>query len=123
VSEIARYGVTARWADAVVANGVAYFVEVPDDPSLPAREQFQQVFRQVEARLVQVDSDMQHLIQVLVYLPEPSDLQDFNELWDKWIPTGHAPSRACIHTQLAAPGYRVELVLTASCVSRKMGSS
>jgi enamine deaminase RidA (YjgF/YER057c/UK114 family) len=50
----------------------------------------------------------------MIYLPHPEDLAEFNRLWDAWVPTGHAPSRACVHAQLAAQGYRVELVLTAA---------
>jgi len=112
---IVRHGVTARWSDAVVHGGVGYFVEVPDDPGLDSEGQFQQVFQQVEKRLEQIGSDMQHLLQVLVYLPDPSDLACFNQLWDVWIPSGHAPSRACIHVPLASAGYRVELIITAAC--------
>lgn len=114
MSELIRYGVTRRWSDAVVVGGIAYFVEVPEDPSLPADDQFAQIFKQVEARLAQVGSDKSRLVQVLVYLPFPGDLALFNRLWDEWVPEGHAPSRACTHPTLAAPGYRVELVITAS---------
>jgi enamine deaminase RidA (YjgF/YER057c/UK114 family) len=114
MSELIRYGVTRRWSDAVVVGGIAYFVEVPDDPSLSADDQFVQIFKQVDARLAQVGSDKTRLVQVLVYLPHPLDLALFNRLWDEWVPEGHAPSRACTHPALAAPGYRVELVVTAS---------
>ena len=114
MSELIRYGVTRRWSDAVVAGGIAYFVEVPDDPTLSAGDQFEQIFQQVDARLAQVGSDKSRLVQVLVYLPFPGDLALFNRMWDEWIPKGHAPSRACTHPTLAAPGYRVELVMTAS---------
>jgi len=116
MSELVRYGVTQRWSDAVVVGGLGYFVEVPDDVSSSPAEQFEQVFRQVDARLAQIGSDKTRLVQVLVYLPYPADLGTFNALWDAWIPTGHAPSRACTHPQLAAPGYRIELVITAAIV-------
>lgn len=111
---IVRYGVETRWSDAVVHRGVAYFVEVPADPELAATDQFAQVFSQIDATLHRVGSDRRRLLQVWIYLPEPSDLAEFNRQWDAWVPAGHAPSRACIHTALAAPGYRVELVLTAA---------
>lgn len=114
MSEIVRHGVTQRWSDAVVHGHTAYFVEVPDDPKLPAAEQFAQVLRQIDARLEQVGSDRTRLLQVMIYLPDPADLPEFNRQWDAWVPAGHAPSRACVHTALAAPGYRVELVLTAA---------
>jgi enamine deaminase RidA (YjgF/YER057c/UK114 family) len=114
MSELKRYGVTRRWSDAVVFGGMAYFVEVPDDPNVAPKQQFEQVLRQVDARLAQVGSDRSALVQVLIYLPEASDLDEFNAIWDAWIPEGHAPTRACTHPQLAAPGYRVELVITAA---------
>jgi enamine deaminase RidA (YjgF/YER057c/UK114 family) len=116
MNRIVRYGVTSRWSDAVVHGGVGYFVEVPDDPGLDCEGQFRQVLQQVEKRLEQIGSDMQHLLQVVIYLPDPSDLTCFNEIWDAWVPSGHAPSRACIHAALAAPGYRVELVITAALI-------
>lgn len=114
MTDIQRHGVTRRWSDAVVHGGVAYFVEVPADPTLDPRRQFAQVFSQVEATLASLGSNLNCLLQTMVYLPDPGDLQVFNEMWDNWIPAGHAPSRACIHASLAAPGYRVELVITAA---------
>ncbi len=113
-TNITRFGVTRRWSDAVVYGGVAYFVEVPDDTSLPPREQFRQVLDQVDGRLAIIGSNRMRLLQVMIYMPEPSDLLEFNAIWDEWIPEGHAPSRACIHAQLAAKDYRIELVVTAA---------
>lgn len=117
MSDIIRHGVTRRWSDAVVHGGVAYFVEVPDDPSQDAQGQFQQVLAQVVSRLQQVGSDATRLLQVVIYLPEPADLPLFNALWEEWVPAGHAPSRACIHARLAAPQYRVELLITAAVIA------
>jgi enamine deaminase RidA (YjgF/YER057c/UK114 family) len=115
MSDITRHGTTPRWSDLVMHRGIAYFVEVPEDPQLDARGQFEQLFCQVDERLVLAKSSRKALLQVLIYLPFPEDLAVFNELWDAWIPSGHAPSRACIHAQLAAPGYRAELIITAAC--------
>jgi enamine deaminase RidA (YjgF/YER057c/UK114 family) len=115
VVSIERFGVTARWSDLVLHRGTAYFVEVPDDPTLDARGQFEQLFRQVDERLALARSSRTQLLQVMIYLPDPADLPLFNQMWEAWVPLGHAPSRACVHTQLAASGYRVELVITAAC--------
>lgn len=114
MSEIERQGVTRRWSEIVVHQGTAYFVEVASDPSVPARQQFEQLLAQVDERLAQVGSDRTRLLQVVVYLPYPEDVPTFNELWDQWVPTGHAPSRACIHAPLIAPQYRGELIITAA---------
>ena len=112
---IVRYGVTKRWSDLVAYRGVAYFVEVPDDPTASAQTQFHQVLSQVDERLKLVGSDRAKLLSAMIYLPDPSDLPLFNSIWDDWVPQGHAPSRACVHAPLAATGYRIELVLTAAC--------
>jgi enamine deaminase RidA (YjgF/YER057c/UK114 family) len=114
MSEIQRLGVQKRWSDVVLHRGTAYFVEVADDPSVDAEAQIRQVLKQVESRLASFGSDMTKLLQVIVYLPQPEDLAIFNQLWDAWLPEGHAPSRACIHAALAAKEYRVELVVTAA---------
>lgn len=118
-SDVKRYGITRRWSDAVVFGSVAYFVEVPDDPQLSAEDQFHQVLSQVDTRLALVGSDRTRLLQVMIYLPDPNDLLLFNRIWDAWVPEGHAPSRACVHASLAAPGYRVELVITAALADRR----
>ena len=95
---IVRYGVTKRWSDLVAYRGVAYFVEVPDDPTASAQTQFHQVLSQVDERLKLVGSDREKLLSAMIYLPDPSDLPLFNSIWDDWVPQGHAPSRACVHT-------------------------
>jgi enamine deaminase RidA (YjgF/YER057c/UK114 family) len=37
-----------------------------------------------------------------------------NEVWDAWLPAGHAPPRATVQAALAKPGWRVEMVVTAA---------
>jgi enamine deaminase RidA (YjgF/YER057c/UK114 family) len=118
LNEITRHGITRRWSDVVIHQGTAYFVEVPDDASQDPRGQFSQVFSQIDSRLHQIGSDKTRLLQVVIYLPHPTDLPLFNELWDAWIPEGHTPSRACIHAVLASPAYRVEMILTAAVSSQ-----
>ncbi len=114
--EILRIGTTRRWSDVVIHGNTAYFVEVPDDPQLDVRSQIMQVLDQITLRLAGFGSDPTKLLQVLIYLADLSDGPVLNELWDEWVPEGYAPSRACVQAGLA-PGYRVEMVLTAAVVT------
>jgi enamine deaminase RidA (YjgF/YER057c/UK114 family) len=114
MSQIQRIGVTRRWSDVVIHHDTAYFVEVPDDPACDPHSQISQVLQQVDERLASFGSDKTRLLQVTIYLPFPEDFALLNQLWDAWVPDGHAPSRACIHASLAAPGYRIELVIVAA---------
>ncbi len=113
MSPIHRHGVTRRWSDAVVHQGVAHFVEVADDPQQDVRGQVAQILAQIEGRLALVGSDKTRLLSVLIYLADLKDGPTLNELWDAWVPEGHAPARACVQAGLA-PGYFVEMVITAA---------
>lgn len=111
--EIERIGVTRRWSDVVIHGQTAYFVEVADDPDQDVRGQIAQVLAQIDARMALFGSERKDLLQVLIYLADLNDGPILNELWDHWVPTGHAPSRACVQAGLS-PGYRVEMVITAA---------
>lgn len=113
MSEIQRIGVTRRWSDAVLHENLAYFVEVADDPHQDMQGQTAQVLSQIDARLAQVGSDRTSLLQVLIYITDLADAPVLNALWDAWVPEGRAPARACVQAGLA-PGYRVEMVVTAA---------
>lgn len=115
-TEIRRIGVTRRWSDAVLYQGTACFVEVADDPNQPIQSQVAQVLRQIDNRLKLVGSDRTRLLFVQIFLSDLSDGQYLNELWDAWVPEGHAPARACVQAGLA-PGYLVEMVITAALTS------
>lgn len=113
MNDIQRIGVTRRWSDVVIYAGMAHFVEVADNPSPDVRKQIQQVLEQNDRRLSSFGSDRTDLLQVLIYLVDLADAATLNELWDSWVPDGHAPSRACVMAGLS-PGYLVEMVITAA---------
>lgn len=96
----------------VVHRGVAYWVEVAEDPSHDAKGQVQQVLRQIDATLAQLGSSREHLLQILIYLADLADGPALNAVWDEWVLAGHAPVRACVQAGLS-PGYKVEMVITA----------
>jgi enamine deaminase RidA (YjgF/YER057c/UK114 family) len=113
MSEIQRYGTSKRWADVVVHQGVAHWVEVAEDMSLDARGQIAQVLAQIDATLKMIQSDRTRLLRVLVYIAEEADGAILNELWDAWVPAAHPPVRAMVQVGLGK-SCRVEMVVTAA---------
>jgi len=113
MSEIRRYGESKRWSDVVVHRGVAYWVEVAEDPSQNAKGQVEQVLSQIDATLKQIGSSREHLLQIVIYLADLKDAPALNAAWDAWVPARHAPVRACVQAGLS-PGYLVEMVITAA---------
>jgi len=115
MGEIQRFGVTPRWSDKVVHAGVVYLVEVAATPAASFGQQVEEIFASVERQLAEVGSGRDRLLQVTIYLTDLANLPAFNAMWEHWLPQGTAPSRACVHAGLAAPGIDIELVLTAAC--------
>jgi enamine deaminase RidA (YjgF/YER057c/UK114 family) len=113
MSGIRRLGDAKRSADVVIHRGTARWVEVAETPALDVRDQIRQVLGQIDATLAQLGADRTCLLQVMIYLADLADASALNEAWDAWVPPGHAPVRACVGAQLAAP-YRVEMMITAA---------
>lgn len=113
MTDIQRLGTSPRWSDVVIHAGTAQWVEVASDLSLDVRSQLQQIFQQVDDTLQQLGSSRTRLLQVLIFLADLQDAATLNELWDAWVPAGHAPVRACIGAALGS-GCRAELVISAA---------
>jgi enamine deaminase RidA (YjgF/YER057c/UK114 family) len=113
MSEIQRIGDSTRWSDVVIHAGVARWVEVATDMTQNAQGQIRQVFSQIDATLDQIGSSRNHLLQILIYLTDLNDVPILNELWDVWVPRGHAPVRACVQAGLGK-GCLVEMVISAA---------
>lgn len=116
MSDIRRIGEQRRYSDIVLHGGTAYWVEVAENASEDARGQVAQVLKQIDQTLVSLGADRTRLLQILVYLADLQDAPMFNELWDAWVPVGHAPVRATVQAGMQ-PGYYVEMVVTAAVPS------
>jgi enamine deaminase RidA (YjgF/YER057c/UK114 family) len=111
---IQRIGVQTRWSDIVVHNGVLYVVEVPASTDADVTTQTREVLASLDESLGQAGSSKEHLLMVTIFLADIGDLGAFNVIWDRWVPPGTAPVRACVQARLGNPGYKVELQVTAA---------
>lgn len=115
MSDIRRTNMAARYSDAAVHQGTIYLAgQIADDPSLDIRGQTAQVLATIDDLLGQHDSDKTRILQCIIYLSDMSLFAGMNEVWDAWVPTGHAPPRATVEARLFAPEYLVEMVVTAA---------
>lgn len=112
-TSIQRIHPAAQWSDAVVHNGTAYFVEVPESGT-DITSQAQAVFAQAERTLALAGSDKNHLLMATIYLKHMSDRVAFNAAWQAWLPEGCAPARACVSAEMASPDFLLEIVFTAA---------
>jgi len=111
--QICRIGESRRWSDIVIYRGIARWVEVASDLSAPVAMQIQQVLAQIDATLIQIGSNRESLLQIIIHLADPADTAELNRQWDQWVPLGHAPIRACIQSGLGN-GCKVEMIIEAA---------
>lgn len=112
---IERHGTTARYSDIVVHNRIAYIVEVPSTDDTDIAVQTGEVLASLEASLRRAGSGKDRLLMATIYLTDLGDYAAMNAVWDAWLPSGSAPSRACVKVAgLARPGWRIEIATTAA---------
>ena len=114
--DIQRLNPAARWSDATIYEGIIHFVEVPEDTSLSAEAQIDQVLRQAAKTLAQVDSNPERILSATLYFTDRADLDVINKAWEAWLPSQCAPSRACVKVELVDPHMRIEIAFVAASV-------
>ena len=108
---ITRIHPQAQWSDAVVHNGTAYFVEVPESGT-DIISQTQAVLAQAERTLALVGSDKSQLLMATICIKHMADRAAMNAVWAAWLPAGCAPARICISAEMASPDYLLEIAFT-----------
>lgn len=113
---IQRINPQAQWSDAVVHNGTAYFVEVPESGT-DLTSQTHALLAQAERTLATFGSDKGQLLQATIYLKHMADRATFNDLWAQWLPAGCAPARVCVSAEMASPDFLLEIAFVAAVQS------
>ncbi len=112
---VQRFDVGPRLSEMAIHKGVVYLAgQVPDDTSQDIRGQTAQVLGMIDRLLERAGTDKRHLLMVQIFLADLADFDGMNEVWDAWVPAGHAPARATVQARLARPDWRIEVVATAA---------
>lgn len=111
---IERLQTNARMSQVVVANGVVYLSgQVPDTAGASITVQATEILTRIEKLLASAGIDKTRLLTANIWLSSPKHFDEFNAVWDAWVPAGHAPTRACVQALLMREGLDVEVAVTA----------
>lgn len=111
---IERIETGPRMSKIVKHNGVAYLCgQVGSGDNVT--EQTNDCLSRVDALLEQAGSSRERILQTIVWVSDMADFAEMNAVWDAWIPSSHAPARACGEAKLARPSLLVEVIVTAAC--------
>ncbi|KZN47285.1 RidA family protein [Pseudoalteromonas luteoviolacea] len=112
---ITRKHTNQRMSRIVVHNDTIYLCgQVCKDATQGIKEQTQTMLDKVDALLAEANSDKYHILSATVYISDMKYFAQMNEVWDAWIPEGHAPARACVEAAMARPELLVEVSVTAA---------
>lgn len=119
---IERHHTTARMSRIVKHHGTVYLCgQVGAGPDVAA--QTKDCLARVEALLEEAGSSKSHMLQAIIWLAHMSDFDAMNEVWDAWVPEGHAPARACGEARLAGSDLLVEVIVTAAIPDTEAGGA
>lgn len=122
MSEIKRFGVSVRSAQAVVYNGLAFLSGVVpgDNPSaVDIRVQAQIVLDKIDKQLAEAGTTRDKLLQATVYLRDINDFEGFNEVWNAWVVPGCPPARTAVMAAQSRQNNLCEVTVIAAAPDTK----
>lgn len=112
---IERLETKQRMSRIVKHNGVIYLCgQVCKDANQGIKEQTETMLEKVDDLLKQAGSDREHILSATIYVKDMKYFAEMNEVWDDWVPEGHAPARACVEAAMARDALLVEISVIAA---------
>ncbi|MEJ6478590.1 MAG: RidA family protein [Octadecabacter sp.] len=111
---IERIETGARSSKIVKHNGIAYLTgQVAEGDTIQV--QVRACLAKIDDLLIKAGSSREQMLRVTVWLADMDDFAGLNEVWNAWVPEGHAPARACVNAELARAELKVEFMVDAAC--------
>ena len=110
---IRRIDVGKRMSDIVIHNNTVYLAGQVGNGATVA-EQTKDILATIEKLLAKAGSDKSRILQTIIWLDDMANFAEMNSVWDAWIDPANPPARATGEAKLAAPKYKVEIIVTAA---------
>lgn len=111
---IRRIDVGPRMSNIVIHNDTIYLAGQVGSPGGNVATQTKEILATIDELLAKAGSDKTKVLQAIIWLSDMSTFGEMNAVWDGWAPQGHTPARATGEAKLAAPEYKVEIIITAA---------
>lgn len=104
-----------RMSQAVVHGDTVYLAGQVGAPGESVAAQTRAVLAQIDRLLAEAGTDKSRILSATIWLADIADFAEMNSVWDDWVDPANPPARATGESRLAAPEYRVEIIVTAAC--------
>jgi len=112
---IERMQTKQRMSRIVKHNGTIYLCgQVCKDAEQGIKEQTETMLEKVDELLQEAGSDRNHILSATIYIKDMQYFAEMNDVWDNWVPEGHAPARACVTASMAREALLVEISVVAA---------
>jgi enamine deaminase RidA (YjgF/YER057c/UK114 family) len=113
---VERKEVGPRMSQIVIHGDTVYLAGVVarDSAGKSVTEQTREILATIEGYLGQAGTDKSKLLTANIWLTDMATFGEMNAVWDGWVSPGHTPARATVEAKLAAPQYKVEIMVVAA---------
>ena len=101
-------------SQAVVHGSTVYLSGQVGAPGESVAGQTKAVLGQIDTLLKEAGSDKSRILSATIWLTNIGDFREMNSVWDGWIDRDNPPARATSEARLAAPEYKVEIIVVAA---------
>ena len=99
---------------AVVHGNTVYLAGQVGEPGEDVTAQTKTVLAEIDRLLAEAGTDKSKILQATIWLSDMADFGAMNAVWDAWVDPANPPARATGESKLAAPDYRVEIIVIAA---------
>ncbi len=116
MTEIRRLHSGKRISRVVIHNGIVYLAGIIalQKHGQSVAEQTRDILGLVDRLLAEAGTDKTRLLTATIWLADMRRAEEFNLVWDEWVPEGGAPARATVEGRLTSPEHAVKIAVTAA---------
>jgi enamine deaminase RidA (YjgF/YER057c/UK114 family) len=113
---VERKQVGPRMSQIVIHGDTVYLAGVVahQNSGKGVTEQTREVLATIDRHLGEAGTDKSKLLSANIWLADMATFGEMNAIWDAWVVPGHTPARATVEARLAAPQYKVEIMVVAA---------
>jgi len=113
---IQRHDIGPRMSKVVAHGNTVYLAGiVADNPKgKTVTEQTKDILKQIDGFLSKAGTDKTKLLSANIWITDMANFAEMKAVWDAWVSPGNTPARATVEAKLAAPDYKVEIMVVAA---------
>lgn len=103
-----------RMSQAVIHGDTIWLAGQVGEPGEDVVAQTRTALAEIDSLLTEAGSHRSKILSATVWLADIADFEAMNSVWDAWVDRDNPPARATGESRLAAPEYRVEIIVVAA---------